>query len=195
MTLTLEGVAHPAVRPVAAAKDFASDDITEMYIVSGSGDWSVAAGYLKDASNNDLGIIISSTGSGWPDWHADARILVDSSSGGAGSEDAGVVLRFIDSNNFYLARVWDGKFVITRRSGGSFATLKTESSINIAEDTDYDIRFSIRGTSLNAQLLATNGTILSSLSIADSTHTRGSCGFRCFETAMWIKTFSFTQLV
>lgn len=99
------------------------------------------------------------------------------------ADDAGLVLRLVDNNNYYVAAISDASAVIGagnknkvklyKRVAGTFTQLGTTQSISFTRGTPQTFSLSAAGTTLTVKF---NGSAL--ITTTDASLTTGKCGPR-----------------
>ena len=129
--------------------DFFDTDTTAQYTqyADTNATWAISGGELV-ATGGDQAVFVRN---GISD--TDVAIEVDCNF----ADDGGMVLRFIDNNNYYLLTIIDDSgstpsqnFIIYKRVAGTFTALGSSSNITWPRGTSKTIKFRVSGTTLTA---------------------------------------------
>lgn len=127
-------------------EDAFDTDTTAQYTQVGTGTWAISAGELVATGGANTTFIRNSTS------YADVFVECDCNY----AADGGLVVRFVDNNNYYLLSLRDDSgvapsqnFRLLKRVGGTFTQLAT-ADFAWTRGASKTIRFEVSGTSLQA---------------------------------------------
>lgn len=161
-----------AVIPSGNTDDFSTNTLPDYTEYADTpADWNIAGGSLNASTANQS--ILTRNGVSFADGEVSCVI--------SEAEDAGLVLRLTDNNNYYVAVIADGsnpttpnRVIIFKRVGGGFAGVGSSASIpTFTRGTPTNMSFSAVGNLLTVKV---NGVTY--ISITDSSHASGMCGPR-----------------
>lgn len=138
--------------------------------------WSIASGFLSCSSGSgSKQSILTRNGVSFSNGEASCVITV--------ADDAGLVIRLVDNNNYYVAVICDGSSVagagvqntvkLFKRVAGSFTQLGTTQTISFTRGIPQTFAIAASGTTITVKL---NGTAL--ITVTDSSLSSGRCGPR-----------------
>jgi hypothetical protein len=104
----------------------------------------------------------------WTDYSVNADVKPFS-----GTVDVGIIGRWQDEQNFYMAQLVGGKAYLTRREGGGWNSLASAPYAS-QNGTSYNIMLEFRGTKINMYV---DKTLI--VSVEDGVFLQGKAGLRC----------------
>lgn len=147
--------------------------------VSDSGTWSVVNSAYNGTAGQ--GNSLSTAGSNaWTDYTLQAQVNVNSNAGG--NNDAGLLFRFTDANNYYILAIRNNnnttvpKMQILKKVGGVQTALGSASP-SVAANTAYTYKIVVNGSSIQAYK---DGVL--QISVTDTSLTNGKIGARVYAT-------------
>jgi len=165
---------------------------TTTWTTSGSGTWSVSDDFSSGSPDANRAFGQSSTAYGevraiaTPVYNDDetvsSRINVQSTDGASASRDAGIILRYVDSDNYYLLALSEseGKVKIAKKYNGTWSSIGY-ASFSVATGQWYDIRASVNtpaGTSNATFSLMVDGVVVVTGTDTTNVISGGAVGLR-----------------
>jgi hypothetical protein len=136
------------------------------------GSFSVASGVVTGSGGaQDLAIV---TGSSYGDLTYICQVKMPAISG---TQDAAIVFRYQDANNFYSLVLWNNNLILRKTAGGTTTALNS-AAVTLSANTWYWLRVQVQGSRLTGWLSTDGKTWSNQIQATDSTFTNGAIGIR-----------------
>lgn len=171
--------AQSVVVAAARADDFSTDDLFNYTEYSDlAAGWWIGGGLLQGTAGSEIPFqsVLTRNGVSFADGEISAVLIA--------AIDAGLALRLIDANNYYLCAIHDSGatlpnvLTIYKRVAGIFTALSS-GSISFTRNTSHTLSFSATGSNLVAKF---DGSVIATATDT-SLPAAGKCGVRSNDTA------------
>ncbi|GGG13135.1 hypothetical protein GCM10010912_66980 [Paenibacillus albidus] len=163
--------------------DFADGDIADWAIASGTTSWAVTAdggNPVLSTSKTQTALITAGAGASWTDYTYEARTRMPFNNP---SENAGIVFRVKDKENFYMYRIDASKNQLQMyKFVAGTMTLVSEVSFVPAKNQWYTLRVTVQGKTIKGYV---DGELKTTWTNPNTELTSGGVGFRTTSAGIW----------
>jgi hypothetical protein len=150
------------------------------------GTWTLISGGVQGTGSASSEALMYSGSSAWTDYQINAVVTVPA------GQFAGIVFRYIDSNNYYWAGIgdWGNRYGISKVVGGVYSEIIGSGTSSSNGAGTYTLEVVAQGSTITLYI---NGVPV--LTTTDSTFSFGAIGLRTFGTTIQVGSLSASTIV
>lgn len=172
--------------------NFTDGDIADWTIHSGTTSWAVTAdggNQVLSTSKTQTALITANAGAPWTDYTYEARTRLPFNNT---SENAGIVFRVKDQENFYMYRIDASKsqLQLYKVIAGAL-TLVSETSFTPVKNQWYTLKVTVQGNTVKGYV---DGQLKTTWSNPNTELTSGGAGFRTTSAGIWFDDAKVTEI-
>ena len=145
------------------------------------GTWTPMSGSVQGRGYASAEALMYSGSSSWTDYQITANVTTQA------GQFAGIVFRYVDSNNYYWAGIgdWGNQYGISKAVGGAYSEINGSGTASSNVAGTYILKVIVQGSTIT---LYVNNILV--LTTTDATFGSGAIGLRTFATTIQVSSIS-----